>query len=669
MKTVPATSTASATGTYYAWPAPAALYAAPPAALPTASYSAEQENIMASNPSVVVSSTSALSFPKFAWQQEKIYQISSLGSANNQLCKRYYVFTGTELQNGNTKIDKEKEYKLLIPVHYVTMKQNLQACYSAQDVCRFKVQREVPVVQREGTTTLVICFPNGAKAECEFPHTLKNFLKAVTSTMAILLRQVSVNLFDQEYKRITVGRSTSLFPSFSYEKPEFQKIELRTRPHKLGFEGTPVRPVHAQKRLTEIKNLMELVCPSWAKLLGIKQTTTSTQHQANIKDPYFGLSQQLRHRILNLATIIEEQVYEVASTVQNLLHSLPHHAAAIKMANLFLGESRWQEYSGLRNYPDIMYQVMVGQGVLGLVSTGNSLKVVTNSKHLVPGTGPQAPATTARPSQHLVAGFLAPASKPSSQLVSVIKISNQTNSGPLLSALLQQEDQSPSVSQQTTNTMQRISIPPQKSAAPSKPGPPNRTVLNNKGLLCPFQPLTCSGTDEPYRDVTSLLRHLNQAHFAVNLESLLSNEQRACAGLIGQVAGSDVTASTTCPVQPCGFIAPSRAELIWHYSRCSAITAILLNQTAKHLPRYAALARQPALRPVKVQPDPVNCAQCSVCKVTVQAQNLQCHQALVHYRYVLRAESFLVSTPALLGRDALVSCRCGGGTVRQRETR
>ena len=36
----------------------------------------------------------------------------------------------------------------------------------------------------------------------------------------------------------------------------------------------------------------------------------------------------------------------------------------------------------------------------------------------------------------------------------------------------------------------------------------------------------------------------------------------------------------TCPVYPCGYIGPTRAELVWHYSRCSATTAILLKEAA-----------------------------------------------------------------------------------------
>ena len=72
----------------------------------------------------------------------------------------------------------------------------------------------------------------------------------------------------------------------------------------------------------------------------------------------------------------------------------------------------------------------------------------------------------------------------------------------------------------------------------------------------------------------------------------------------------------TCPVLPCGYIGPTNAELVWHYSRCSAATAIMLKEVAikLNLEGYPALAKLPALQPFPVQVDPVNCAQCHICR-------------------------------------------------------
>ena len=49
---------------------------------------------------------------------------------------------------------------------------------------------------------------------------------------------------------------------------------------------------------------------------------------------------------------------------------------------------------------------------------------------------------------------------------------------------------------------------------------------------------------------------------------------------LSSAQSSSKVETDTCPVYPCGYIGPTRAELIWHYSRCSATTAALLKEAA-----------------------------------------------------------------------------------------
>ena len=105
---------------------------------------------------------------------------------------------------------------------------------------------------------------------------------------------------------------------------------------------------------------------------------------------------------------------------------------------------------------------------------------------------------------------------------------------------------------------------PTTSAATSK----QTTSARGSSWVCPFYPSHCS-VAAPMPDTTALLRHLNNAHFSVVLETKLSSAQTAAK-----------VDNNTCPVYPCGYIGPTRAELIWHYSRCSAATAALLKEAA-----------------------------------------------------------------------------------------
>ena len=112
-----------------------------------------------------------------------------------------------------------------------------------------------------------------------------------------------------------------------------------------------------------------------------------------------------------------------------------------------------------------------------------------------------------------------------------------------------------------------LQTPAISSAATSKQVTSARSYLLTS-WVCPFYPSHCS-VAAPVADTTALLRHLNNAHFSVVLETKLSSAQTA----------SKVD-KDTCPVYPCGYIGPTRAELIWHYSRCSAATAALLKEAA-----------------------------------------------------------------------------------------
>ena len=113
-----------------------------------------------------------------------------------------------------------------------------------------------------------------------------------------------------------------------------------------------------------------------------------------------------------------------------------------------------------------------------------------------------------------------------------------------------------------------VQTPATSSAATSKQVASARSY-SLTSWVCPFYPSHCS-VSAPVADTTALLRHLNNAHFSVVLETKLSSAQ------IASKVDKD-----TCPVYPCGYIGPTRAELIWHYSRCSAATAALLKEAAR----------------------------------------------------------------------------------------
>ena len=550
-----------------------------------------------------------------------------------------------------------REYKLLVPLNFVALKDNLKDNSNGQNAVRFtRSFREMPTIP-----SYVMHLQNGKIAECVIPRNIQNFLKSVSTKAVILTWQAALDNLITEFERIYPNQS--LIPTYAYERlPEFQRIEMCTAPSKLGYEGTPIMPQDSQ-RLHNMNILHKELRVYWPDSL------------ANTVK-----------RLQNLAILIESHVFVDASKVPNFLNSPQHRQVLLKVKDLLLAKK--DELQGLMNYPDIMYQFMVNTKMLGLRVSGNSIAVITSpglscrtpvpassamrivqptSSSIPIGMSSAAASTTSTnqyanatwrpptttstvhhfaqtsnagqpstvhhfgPSQSqanqsrtgvivnsgggvqfggvqippssvarspLLNNILVQPSKPSTTLITnqpqrlktpfSVFAAMQMKKNPPGAPPLKMDNVQRAWMAQTPEVQQRYKVvadqlnreiqaevtsnivvqtPTTSSAATSKQVTSARSYLLTS-WVCPFYPSHCS-VAAPVADTTALLRHLNNAHFSIVLETKLSAAQTA----------SKVD-SDTCPVYPCGYIGPTRAELIWHYSRCSAATAALLKEAA-----------------------------------------------------------------------------------------
>ena len=587
-------------------------------------------------------------------QEEKTYNISESGTGSAK--SRYFIFTARETQNAKVS---GREYKLLVPLNFVALKDNLKDNSNVQNAVRFtRSSKEMPTMP--GDKILVMHLQNGKIAESVVPQNIQNFLKSVSMKAVILTWQAALDNLNREFERIYSNRY--LIPTYAYERlPEFQRIEMSTVASRLGYEGTPIMPQDSQ-RLQNMNILHKELRVYWPDAF-----------PNTVK------------RLQNLAILIESHVFVHANRVPNFPNSPQHRAVLLKLKDLFLAKK--EELQGLMNYPDIMYQFMVNTKMIGLRVSANSIAVITSpglscrtpvpsassamktvqpssssfpiimssaagsstsTNHLANGTW--RPPTTTSTVHHFAqttnAGqpstvhHFGPSQSQANQSRSGVIVNsaggaqfgggqippNSVARSPLLKNILVQPRQPPTAG--TTN--QKLKTPFEIFAAmqvkKNPPGMPplkmnnvqrawmaqtpevqqkykmvadqlnrkiqakvtNNIVLQTPSIssaatskqvtsarsylltswVCPFYPSHCS-VAAPVEDTTALLRHLNNAHFSVVLETKLSSAQTA----------SKVD-KDTCPVYPCGYIGPTRAELIWHYSRCSAATAALLKEAA-----------------------------------------------------------------------------------------
>ena len=573
--------------------------------------------------------TSALCFPLAALQEEKIYSIWTITSGVKSF-KKYHIYTATPVSKNGTA-GTENKYKLFIPFNYHTMKERIKTSSNIKFSKLFLQAGPSDGIRQE---SLVVHFPNGTTARCEAPKSLEGFGQSVAQGSNILTWQSSIDRFVQQFH----GQwNTRLFPSFSYEKSsEFQKIEMHTKCHMLGFEGTPLHPTDPNRQ-KQFVTLYRQICGVWF------QDQNSQDYNSGSMPP-LGANSGPKDRIANLAALIEDEVFQEATKVTNFLHSPQHLQVVLKVKDCFL--TKRTDYPSLRNYPDIMYQVMVSQGVVGLRTSFNSLSVVTKSTALMnllnQPTATQA-VNTYTPSQptpsvdmsivdleKLQADQRSSSSSTVRAQTVIVQNSDSSNApNPILNSMLVQQPRpitglalffasemrglslSPrqrkesvqltkikwenlvpelrnkyNLEAQRRNNKSTMAGPTTSGSVQTRPSSSIKTPLN-----CPFYPNDCA-VSNTYQDVSNFLRHLNAAHFSIQLELHLSSLQKQ-RGL----------PPYTCPVQPCGFIGPSKGDLVWHFSRCSATTARLLKDSAERLqlPRYAAMAKLPALQPFPVQ--------------------------------------------------------------------
>ena len=541
-----------------------------------------------------------------------------------------------------------REYKLLVPLNFVALKDNLKDNSNAQNAVRFTRSS-----WEKSNQILVMHLQNGKIAESVIPRNIQNFLQSVSMKAVILTWQAALDNLIKEFERIYPNQS--LIPTYAYERlPEFQRIEMCTAPSKLGYEGTPIMPQDSQ-RLNNMNILFKELRVFWPDSFA----TTGK-------------------RLQNLAILMECHVFLDASKVPNFLNSPQHRQVLLKIKDLFL--SKKEELRGLMNYPDIMYQFMVNTKMLGLRVSVNSIAVTSspglscrtpasiamkivqppsssfpirmspsNTTHVANATW-RPPATTStvhhfaqtssagqpstvhhfgpRQSQanQSRSGVIVnsgsgvqftgvqlppratPANSHGSSLLKNILVQPNNRTEPKLktpfsifAALqmkknptgappLKMSDVQNAWNTQTPEVQQKFKVvadqlnrkmqadvannimvqTPTTSALAAALGNTSKQVSSARGSswVCPFYPTHCS-VAAPMTDTTALLRHLNTAHFSVVLETKLRSAQTA----------SKVD-NDTCPVYPCGYIGPTRAELIWHYSRCSATTAALLKEAA-----------------------------------------------------------------------------------------
>ena len=283
-------------------------------------------------------------------QEEKTYNFAESG---NGLAKsRYFVFTARETHNAKVS---GREYKLLVPLNFVSLKDNLRGnsnLSNVQNAVRFtRSSREMPNIP--GEKILVMHFTNGRTAESVVPRNLTNFLKSISTKLVILTWQAAFDNMNNEFGRLFPNRS--LVPTFAYERlPEFQTISMSTVPKHLGYEGTPIMPKDPKR----LRN-MDIVNGE------LKAYWPGKEIPHTVK------------RLQNLSILIECHVFDEACKVPFFLNSPQHRQVLLKVKDLFLAKK--DELAGLMNYPDIMYQFMVNSKMLGLRVSANSIAVVTSN--------------------------------------------------------------------------------------------------------------------------------------------------------------------------------------------------------------------------------------------------------------------------------------------------
>ena len=270
---------------------------------------------------------------------------------------KYFIFTARETQNAKVS---NREYKLLIPVNFVALKDNLKEIANipavipnGQNSVRFsRSSREMPSIP--GESIMIMHLTNGKTAESLIPRNLQSFLLSVSMKVVILTWQACLDNLNKDFQRLT---NRSLFPTFAYEHLSgFQRIEMSTVPSKLGYEGTPIMPQDAQRlrNMSIVQNELQVYWPH------------------NYPNP--------TKRLQNLAILIESHVFLEACKVPNFLNSPQHRQVLLKIKNMFL--TKKDELRGLMNYPDIMYQFMVNSKMIGLRTSSNSIAVVTSNPAL-----------------------------------------------------------------------------------------------------------------------------------------------------------------------------------------------------------------------------------------------------------------------------------------------